>query len=173
MFIINWKLASLVVIILPILILWLMNFANGFSKNIAMSQNNSKLSALTTRISRVRVIKALGREDANLDEFKVLTSGMYNSSYRAAWFSALFLPTVQLISAFAVAAVVWFGGVQAQTGAMTIGGIQAFVSYITFMMWPVQDIARVFSEMQQAIASAERMFSLIDSQQLWLTFLVR
>jgi len=89
---------------------------------------------------------------------------MYHSSYRAAWLSALFLPSVQLISALAVAAVVWFGGRQVQLGGLTIGGIQAFVSYITFMMWPVQDIARVFAEMQQAIASAERMFSLIDSQ---------
>ena len=46
---------------------------------------------------------------------------------------------------------------------MTIGGIQAFVSYITFMMWPIQDLARVYAEMQQSIASAERMFSLIDA----------
>ncbi len=46
---------------------------------------------------------------------------------------------------------------------MTIGGIQAFVSYVTFMMWPIQDMARVYAEMQQSIASAERMFSLIDA----------
>ncbi len=46
---------------------------------------------------------------------------------------------------------------------MTIGGIQAFVSYITFMMWPIQDLARVYAEMQHAIASAERVFSLLDS----------
>jgi ATP-binding cassette, subfamily B, bacterial len=46
---------------------------------------------------------------------------------------------------------------------MTIGGIQAFVSYVTFMMWPIQDLARVYAEMQHAIASAERIFSLIDA----------
>jgi len=46
---------------------------------------------------------------------------------------------------------------------MTIGGIQAFVSYVTFMMWPIQDLARVYAEMQQAIASAERIFSLVDA----------
>lgn len=46
---------------------------------------------------------------------------------------------------------------------MTIGGIQAFISYITFMLWPIQEIARVYAEMQQAIASGERIFSLIDS----------
>ena len=46
---------------------------------------------------------------------------------------------------------------------MTIGGIQAFVGYVTFMMWPIQDLARVYAEMQHAIASAERIFSLVDA----------
>ena len=126
---------------------------------------NSKIvGAYNENITGVRVIKALGREKENLAEFSGLTDKMYRSSYRAAWLSALFLPSVQIISALAVGAVVWYGGYQAQLGSLTIGGIQAFVSYITFMMWPIQDIARVFAEMQQAIASAERMFSLIDSQ---------
>jgi ATP-binding cassette, subfamily B, bacterial len=47
---------------------------------------------------------------------------------------------------------------------MTIGGIQAFVSYIAFMLWPIQDMARVYASMQDAIASAERVFSLLDAE---------
>jgi ATP-binding cassette subfamily B protein len=70
---------------------------------------------------------------------------------------------VQLISAFAVAGVVWYGGLQTEVGGMTIGGIQAFFSYITFMLWPIQEIARVYASMQQAVASAERVFSLVDA----------
>jgi ATP-binding cassette, subfamily B, bacterial len=54
--------------------------------------------------------------------------------------------------------------VQIQLGLITIGGIQAFVSYLTFMMWPVQDLARVYAEMQHSIASAERIFKLVDTQ---------
>ena len=46
---------------------------------------------------------------------------------------------------------------------MTVGGIAAFISYITFMMWPIQDLARVYAGMQNSVASAERMFSLIDT----------
>jgi ATP-binding cassette subfamily B protein len=63
-----------------------------------------------------------------------------------------------------VGSVALYGGWQTQMGSMTIGGIQAFVSYIAFMMWPIQDLARVYADMQHAIASAERMFSLIDAQ---------
>jgi ATP-binding cassette subfamily B protein len=88
---------------------------------------------------------------------------MYQASYRAAWLSALFLPTVQIIASIALGTIIWYGGVQSQVGLITVGGIQAFVSYLTFMMWPVQDLARVYAEMQHSIASAERIFKLMDA----------
>ena len=116
-----------------------------------MRKINSKITgAYNENITGVRVVKALGREDENLSEFGELTGEMYQASYRAAWLSALFLPTVQIISALALGSVVWYGGLQAKVGVITIGGIQAFVSYLTFMMWPIQDLARVYAEMQHA-----------------------
>jgi len=162
---INWQLGLIVLAILPITLY----VAVEFRKRILVEfrqvrKTNSKITGnYNENITGVRVVKALGRERENMREFNVLTSEMYRSSFRAAWLSALFLPTVQIISALGLGAVVWYGGLQAQVGAITIGGIQAFVSYITFMMWPIQDVARVYAEMQQSIASAERMFSLIDS----------
>ncbi len=89
---------------------------------------------------------------------------MYKASYRAAWLSALFLPTVQILSAVAIGSIVWYGGWQVNIGGLTAGGIQAFISYVTFMLWPIQEMARVYAEMQQAIASAERIFSLLDQE---------
>jgi ATP-binding cassette subfamily B protein len=162
---INWRMALIVLAALPILF-WI---AIEFRKRILgefrnVRKYNSKITgAFNENITGVRVVKALGREDANLKDFSNLTGDMYRTSYRAAWLSALFLPTVQIISAIALGSIVWFGGGQAQAGAMTVGGIQAFVSYVTFMMWPIQDLARVFAEMQHSIASAERIFSLTDS----------
>jgi ATP-binding cassette subfamily B protein len=127
-------------------------------------KTNSKITgAYNENITGVRVAKSLGREEANLVEFNHLTEQMYRSSYRAAWLSALFLPVVQLISAFGVGAIAWYGGWQTTIGGMTVGGIQAFVSYVTFMLWPIQEMARVYAEMQQSIASAERVFSLEDA----------
>jgi ATP-binding cassette subfamily B protein len=166
MFIINWRLAIIVLAIIPVIVTIAIQFRKkilGEFRNVR--KINSKITgSYNENISGVRVVKALGREDSNLQEFSQLTSQMYQSSYRAAWLSALFLPTVQIISAFALGAVAWYGGIQADIAGLTIGGIQAFVSYITFMMWPIQDLARVYAEMQQSIASAERMFSLIDAQ---------
>ena len=70
---------------------------------------------------------------------------------------------MQVISAVAIGIIIWYGGSQVEIGGLTIGGIQAFISYVTFMMWPIQDLARVYAEMQHSIASAERVFSLIDA----------
>lgn len=166
MSIINWRLALIVFAILPILLL----VAAQFQKRIlaefrSVRRVNSKITAAyNENITGVRVVKALTREDDNLAEFGGLSREMYRSSYRAAWLSALFLPAVQMISAIALGGVVWFGGAQANSGAITVGGIQAFIAYITLMLWPIQDLARVYAEMQHAVASAERVFALIDTR---------
>lgn len=165
MMIINWRLALIVLFAVPILVTVAVQFRKrilGEFRNVR-KYNSQVTGAFNENITGVRVVKALSREKENMREFGVLTDQMYRSGYRAAWLSALFLPTVQLIAACALGTIVLFGGLQAHTGGMTVGGISAFVSYVTFMLWPIQDLARIFAEIQNAIASAERIFSLIDS----------
>lgn len=165
MLMINWQLALIVLLAIPVIIF----VAVQFKKKIIVEfrdvrRINSKITgAFNETITGVRVIKAFGREEHNVQEFDVLTSEMYRAGYRAAWLSALFLPIVMLISSFAVGVIIWFGGFQTQIGNMSIGGIQAFVSYVVFMIWPIQEMARVYAELQRAIASAERIFSLVDA----------
>ncbi len=165
MLFINWRLAMVVLVMVPVLVYVAIEFRKRILKEFRnVRKMNSKITGqYNENITGVRVVKALVREQENAKEFGYLTRDMYKAGYRAAWLSALFLPTVQLISAFAIGAIAWYGGWQAQFGALTIGGIQAFVSYVTFMMWPIQDMARIFAEMQHAIASAERIFSLTDA----------
>jgi ATP-binding cassette, subfamily B, bacterial len=166
MMIINWRLALIVLALVPVLFVVAVQFKRRIIVQFRLVRMiNSKITgAYNENITGVRIVKALGREERNLAEFSVLAGDMYSVSYRAAWLSALFLPAVQIISSVAVGCVVYYGGLQAEVGAMTVGGIAAFVSYITFMMWPIQDLARVYAEMQHAIASAERVFSLIDAR---------
>ncbi len=165
MVMINWKLALIVFTIVPILVV----VATQFKKKIIVEfrlvrKINSKITgAYNENITGVRVIKAFGREDKNLEEFGETTSEMYRASFRAAWLSALFLPIVLFISSIGLASIVWYGGLQADLGFITIGGIQAFVAYTVFMIWPIQEMARVYAEMQHSVASAERIFSLIDA----------
>jgi len=165
MLIINWRLALIVLTIIPIMMLIAVEFRKKILAEFRVSRRaNSKITgAFNENFQGTRVVKALGREDENTREFQGLTTRMYQASYRAAWLSALFLPTVQMIAALALGFIVGYGGLQIDLGLMTIGGIQAFVSYLTFMMWPIQDLARVYSEMQHSIASAERIFKLVDT----------
>jgi ATP-binding cassette subfamily B protein len=165
MVVINWRLALIVLLIVPVIIGVALQFKLRILSEFRLVRKiNSKITgAFNESISGVRVVKALGREEADLKEFGGLTGKMYKASFRAAWLSALFLPAVQLVSAVAVGGIVWYGGLQTQFGAMSIGGIQAFISYIVFMLWPIQDLARVYAEMQHALASAERIFSLMDA----------
>lgn len=162
---ISWQLTLIVMVIVPIIIV----VATYFQRRIITQYRevrrvNSKITgAYNETITGVRVIKALDREEENLHEFGKLTSEMHRAAYRAAWYSALFLPTVQLISTFAIASIITYAGVTVETGGLSVGGMYAFISYVLFMIWPVQEMARVFAEMQQAVASGERIFSLIDA----------
>ena len=165
MAIINWRLALIVFATIPLMLFIAVQFRKRILAQFRITRRtNSKITgAYNENIQGVRVVKALGREDENTHEFGQLTGTMYNAAYRAAWLSALFLPTVQIIAAVALGLIVGYGGTQIEVGLMTIGGIQAFVSYLTFMMWPIQDLARVYAEMQHSIASAERIFKLVDT----------
>ena len=162
---ISWHLALVMLAIVPVMV----GSALLFQKHILgnwrdVRRLNSRITGnYAEGIHGVRVTKSLGREDSNLAEFAELATGMYRSSFRAAWLSAAFLPVVQVLAAGAVALIIQVGGLQFQTGMITLGGIQAFIQYIFWMLFPIQEMARVYAQLQQAVASAERIFSLIDS----------
>ena len=163
---INWRLALIVVAALPIMLIVAAEFRKRILVEFRKSRRmNSKITgAYNENIQGVRVVKALNREDQNTREFQKLTTAMYNASFRAAWLSALFLPLVQIISAIILGLIVGYSGIQIRNGLITIGGINAFISYLNSMMWPIQDLARVYAEMQHSIASAERIFKLMDTE---------
>ena len=161
----NWRLALVMLLMVPLMV----GVALLFQKHILgqwreVRQLNSRITgSYAESIQGVRVTKSLVREGPNLEEFSGLSTRMYSSSYKAAWLSALFLPVVQVIAALAVSAVIYVGGNQYSQGFMTIGSIQAFIQYLFWMLFPIQEMARVYAQIQQAVASGERIFSLIDS----------
>jgi len=165
MFIINSRLAWIVVLSLPVMVYVALKFRKRIYYHYRRSRKaNSKMTAaLNENITGVRVVKALRRENKNLDNFKVLSTAMFNSSYRAAFLSALFLPSIQTISAISLGLILWRGGLMVSESAISIGSLQAFISYIMMILWPINDLARVYAEMQNAIASSERVFSLLDT----------
>ena len=160
----NSRLALIAILSLPVMIYVSFKFRVKIYHHYRQSRKaNSKMTAsLNENITGVRVVKALRRESKNLDDFKVLSTNMYQESYRAVLLSAIYLPTIQTISAISLVLILWQGGLQVAGETLTVGMLQAFISYIMMMLWPIQDLARVYAEMQNAIASSERVFALLD-----------
>ncbi len=166
MFYLNWKLALIVLSVVPPLV-WI---SGVFQKRILSSyrtvrKTNSKITgAFNEGITGAKTTKTLVREQANLTEFEGLTDTMFKSSVLAAVQSATYLPLVLLLGAIGSALAVWFGGSGVIHETITYGTLVAFISYATRFFEPVQEVARVFAELQNAQASAERIFTLIETE---------
>ncbi len=167
MLVINWKLALLVLSVVPLIAV----IAMYFQKRILASYRevrkvNSKITgAFNEGIMGAKTTKTLVREEANAAEFTVLTSDMRKSSIHAALMSATFLPIVISLGGFATAFVLYRGGYQVfALGTTSIGTLTAFMSYATQIFEPISNIARQFAEMQQAQAAAERVMTLLETE---------
>lgn len=166
MLIMNFKLALIVLSVVPLLA-WI---SKKFQVLILRSyrqvrKTNSKITAsFNEGIMGAVTSKTLVREDANLFEFEKLTSKMFSSSFRAAVQSAIFLPLVQISSMIGTALAIWFGGSGVIAGDISYGMLVMFLSYAAFFFIPIQELARVFAELQNAQAAAERIITLIETK---------
>ena len=115
-------------------------------------------------ISGVRIVKGFVREEENLADFKHLTEEMYNVSNRAVWYSSILSPIVRILYATIFGLIIWLGTFQITVGLFTIGSLQAFITVIIYTSGSIDNITAQYVEMQQSIASAEKIFNLYDTQ---------
>lgn len=166
MFRLNASLALAVVAVMPLIALATVYFQKRILKSYRETRKlNSQITgAFNEGIMGARTTKTLVREDRNMAEFAETTGRMRKASVRAAVLSALFLPVVISLSALSAAYILWKGGYQVFTGALSFGTLTAFVSYATKIFEPIQDLARIFAEMLSAQAAAERVVTLIETE---------
>ena len=170
MFRLDSKLALLTIIIVPPLAL----VSIYFQKRILNSQRevrkiNSRITAAYNEdISGAKTTKTLVREDINLEEFSLLTSEMKEASIRSTIISSLYIPITLVLGSIGTALTLNFGGRKVVMGTLSYGTLVAFISYTMQFFEPIRHLAIIFSEMQSARASAERVFSLIN-QPLTIT----
>ncbi len=165
MFSLNWKLALLVLLVMPVLAVVSMYFQNKILKAHRQTRKiNSRITgAFNEGIMGARTTKTLVREKENLNEFVELTTSMKANSIRAAVFSSLFQPVVLILSSIGTGLAIWYGGESVFVEAISYGTLVAFISYTVQFFEPVREVARVFAELQSAQASAERVMSMIDT----------
>ncbi len=166
MFSMNWKLALLVISMIPLLVWVSSKFQISILKSYReVRKTNSQITgSFNEGIMGAKTTKTLVREDENLHEFKSLTSTMYHSSVRAAVLSSLYFPIVLLIGTLGGALVLWVGGYQVGAQIITYGTLVAFMAYASQFFEPISNMARIFAEMQNAQAAAERIFSMMETE---------
>ena len=165
MFRLNWKLALIVLLIVPPL-LWICRFFQVrllLTARALRKANSHTTAGFNEGIVGVRTSKSLVREQQNLVEFSDLTSTMYKHAVSNALYSALFLPLVLAVCSIGVGLALWRGGFDVLAGAMTLGTLVTFLQYAAFIQNPVQELANMLTMIQGAQASAERIVGLLDT----------
>ncbi|MEG0239323.1 MAG: ABC transporter ATP-binding protein [Anaerorhabdus sp.] len=166
MLIVNWKLALLVLIVVPILAYLSVWFQIRILKNYrSVRKINSRItSGFNEGITGAKTTKTLVLEEKNFKEFEEETQNMRRSSIKAATLSALFMPIVMGLGSISTAAILWYGGYEVLLGTLQFGTLMMFTQYATQFFEPLRQIARLIAELQMAQASAERVLSLLDSE---------
>ena len=166
MFVLNTQLALILLLIIPPLIVVSMFFQRRIIKaQREVRKVNSKITgAINEGIIGARTTKTLTREAGNFGEFSALTADMRRASVRAGVLNAKFMPVVLSLGSIGLASVLATGGNLVMAGAISFGTLAVFVAYSLQMFDPIQHIAHIFSEMQAAQASAERTFSLMETE---------
>ncbi len=117
---------------------------------------------LQERLSGMRVVQLFGREEASAERFAELNRDHLAAHLRSITIYAIFFPVVEVLTAVAMALLLWYGGLRVLDGTLTVGILAAFIQYTRRFFQPLQDLSEKFNLLQSAMASSERVFALLD-----------
>lgn len=114
-------------------------------------------------ISGQKLVQSFGRQDALMEEFDSMNARLQNCSLKATFFSSITNPSTRFVNSIVYASVALSGALTAISGGLSIGGLTSFLSYANQYTKPFNEISGVMTELQNALACAERIFGLIDT----------
>lgn len=166
MLVLNWKLALVTFSVIPVLFwtafLFKVKVRGAF---LEMRKQLARVNAyLQENIVGMRVVQLFRREKLNLERFRDLNRSLMESHLKTIFYFAVFFPAVELISAVAIALILWSGGGMILHQALTLGSLIAFIQYAERFYQPVRDLAEKYNILQSAMASSERLFKLLDEE---------
>lgn len=167
MFRMNVKLSLIVLSVVPVLIPMTLIFRIKVRSiyrevRVALAKINSILSE---NITGIRIIQIFNREKEKLDEFEKANNDYKKALVKEVVVSGIFRPSIEMLSGFLIALVVWYAGGKVIDNTMTFGVLYAFINYIGYFFQPVNDLAEKYNILQSAMASSERIFSILDTEQ--------
>ena len=161
----NWKLALVTFALVPLLVLAAAYFRVRARDSYRVVRTRlARMNAfLQESLQGMSVIQLFAREARERETFAQLSGALRAGQFRSTFYDASLYATVEALGSAAVALLLWYGGGQVVTGALTFGGLVAFLEYTGRFFLPIRDLGAKYTVMQAAMVSAERIFGLLDT----------
>jgi ATP-binding cassette subfamily B protein len=166
MFFMSWQLTLVSLSVLPIL--FYATFL--FRKKVRESYRDVRFqlarlnSYMQEHVSGMNIIQIFSKEKNEGDKFAEINAGHRKANIDSIFYYAIFYPIVEILSSFAIALIIWYGGGNVVQSSMTIGVLFAFIQYTEMFFRPIRDLSEKYNIMQTAMASSERIFKLLDNE---------
>ena len=162
----DWRLALVTFAVLPALFAVTMIFKRRV--RVVYRKVRTRVAMLNAFIQEhvvgMTVVQLFRQEDRKFEEYSELNRQHTEANIESILHYSIFYPLVELLSAVAIALIVWYGGGQILLGALTLGGLVAFIQYSEKFFRPISDLSEKFNILQGAMASSERIFGLLDTE---------
>lgn len=161
----DWQLALLSFIVIPVIIYPAQMIGKRIKKLVKDGQGKmgNIASVLQETFSGIKVIKAFGLEEREVEKFRVHNAEYYYYQRKSIKYESLSTPLTELITSFGIAAVVWFGGASVISGRTTAAEFFSFVAAMVMMYNPIKKLNSDYNTMQRSIGASERVFEVIDA----------
>ncbi|MFN3940168.1 MAG: ABC transporter ATP-binding protein, partial [Chitinophagales bacterium] len=164
MFYSNWQLTLVSLISFPLIIYATYIFKEGIKSTFQSVRTQvAMLNAfLQERITGMRVVQIFNAEQQEYEKFKKINDAHRRANIRSVWYYSVFFPVVEIITALAMALMVWYGAHNVIKGTASIGEITAFILYLNMLFRPLRMLADKFNTLQMGFVASERVFAILD-----------
>lgn len=164
----DWELTLIVLIPMPFLIAASYVFKEAIKS--AFQAVRTEVSHLNTflqeHITGMSIIHYFGRERQEMRKFKAINARHRDAHIRSNWYYSIFFPVVEIISAISLGLLVWYGSKSILENEISPGVVVAFIMYINMLFRPIRELADKFNTLQMGMVGAERIFQVLDTQEV-------
>lgn len=166
MFSIHWRLSLLTLITLPLVFQAINIFGKKLRHAGAVMQERAAdiTSVLQETVLAVRVIKSFVREDYEIERFNRENYHNFRAQMKTSQLMATLTPIIEFLAAIGVTVIIWYGGREVISGHLTSGALIAFLIYVVNLSNPIKRLSRVYGNIQRAMAAAQRVFAVLDTE---------
>ncbi|HUP00472.1 MAG TPA: ABC transporter ATP-binding protein [Gemmatimonadota bacterium] len=164
MFMIDWRLTLITLAVLPLILLVSFVFRGPMRDTYRQIRRwVARMNAtLQEHVTGLDIVQLFRREEASAAGFAALNRGHREAQRRSILYYSLFYPLIEILSALAIALIIWYGGGEILQGTLTFGALVAFLQYAEKFFRPIRDLAEKYNLLQAAMASGERLTALLD-----------